>query len=213
MGKRGKPQVIWDKLRKRKCQLPIKRYVFELRLTSNRVPAQSESAPLHLSTTPAVLDHPLEVATNSTVESGPDDQSTTNGSSSPKKRSADEAELNEPDSTIAKRSKADSHLHQLLPDPPTGTISLFCKEDFREHLCRCPECYPRLKEFPQLLEEEESYEPPVSESGEEGGQSVGTGSLLDRGEAALSNVDRVRAIGSLAEICCFVTRANASQRV
>ena len=48
---------------------------------------------------------------------------------------------------------------------------------------------------PQLLEEEESYEPPVSESGEEGGQSAGTGSLLDRGEAALSNVDRVRAIG------------------
>ncbi len=46
------------------------------------------------------------------------------------------------------------------------------------------------------MEEEESYEPPISESGDEaGGQSVGTGSLLDRGEAALSNVDRVRAIG------------------
>lgn len=46
------------------------------------------------------------------------------------------------------------------------------------------------------MEEEESYEPPVSESGDDvGGQSAGTGSLLERGEAALSNVDRVRAIG------------------
>lgn len=43
-----------------------------------------------------------------------------------------------------------------------------------------------------------TYEPPLSESGENGGgDSVGTGSLLDRGEAALSNVDRVRAIGEI----------------
>ena len=71
---------------------------------------------------------------------------------------------------------------------------MFLKENFRERFCRCPSCYPKLSKYPQLLEEEESYEPPMSESGE-GGQSVGTGSLLDRGEAALSNVDRVRAIG------------------
>jgi E3 ubiquitin-protein ligase UBR7 len=45
-----------------------------------------------------------------------------------------------------------------------------------------------------LLEEEELYEPPISESGDEGGESAGSKSLLDRGEAALSNVDRVRAI-------------------
>ena len=51
------------------------------------------------------------------------------------------------------------------------------------------------------MEEEETYEPPISESGdEEGGQSAATGSLLDRGEAALSNVDRVRAIGMLMRI-------------
>ena len=77
---------------------------------------------------------------------------------------------------------------------------MFLKENFRERFCRCPSCYPKLSEYPQLLEEEESYEPPISESGEEGGQSVGTASLLDRGEAALSNVDRVRAIGM-----CFLS--------
>lgn len=73
---------------------------------------------------------------------------------------------------------------------------MFLKEDFRSHFCRCPACYLVLRKYPQLLEEEVVYEPPVSEAGEEGGgESVGTGSLLDRGEAALSNVDRVRAIG------------------
>ena len=33
---------------------------------------------------------------------------------------------------------------------------------------------------------------------------MGTGSLLDRGEAALSNVDRVRAIGMLSEMKPYV---------
>ncbi|KAL8726383.1 MAG: hypothetical protein Q9181_006068, partial [Wetmoreana brouardii] len=47
-----------------------------------------------------------------------------------------------------------------------------------------------------LLEEEAVYEPPLSsDDGNDGRRSVGTaGSLLDRGEAALNNVDRVRAI-------------------
>ena len=76
---------------------------------------------------------------------------------------------------------------------------MFLKENFRERFCRCPSCYPRLSQYPQLLEEEESYEPPISESGDDGGNSAGTASLLDRGEAALSNVDRVRAIG----MCLF----------
>ena len=87
---------------------------------------------------------------------------------------------------------------ELLPLPPTGLISLIaCDEDFRSDFCRCAECYLHLRKHPQLLEEEEIYEPPLSEDGDnaEGGASVGTGSLLDRGEAALSNVDRVRAIG------------------
>ena len=84
-----------------------------------------------------------------------------------------------------------------LPPAPTGTLSLFLREDFRDHLCRCPTHFPLLSPHHQLLEEEDPYEPPLSVSSEAGapGSSVGTGSLLDRGERALSNVDRVRAIG------------------
>ncbi|THC97531.1 hypothetical protein EYZ11_003011 [Aspergillus tanneri] len=87
--------------------------------------------------------------------------------------------------------------HESLPSSaPLGIFSIFLKEDFRDQFCRCPECYPNLAHHPQLREEEETYEPPVSEVGDEanGGGSTGTGSLLDRGEAALSNIDRVRAI-------------------
>lgn len=85
--------------------------------------------------------------------------------------------------------------HESLPTTtPSGSFSLFLKEDFRNHLCRCSSCYPNLTNHPQLREEEETYEPPMSEDGEaNGGGSAGT-SLLDRGEAALSTMDRVRAI-------------------
>ncbi|KAL4944526.1 hypothetical protein BDV06DRAFT_220258, partial [Aspergillus oleicola] len=41
---------------------------------------------------------------------------------------------------------------------------------------------------------EETYEPPLSENGDGAPGSTGTGSIYDRGEAALSNIDRVRAI-------------------
>lgn len=83
----------------------------------------------------------------------------------------------------------------LLPAQASTTLfSLFMKPDFRDHLCRCPACFPLLTPHPQLLEEEDVYEPPISEDGDNAGGSVGTGSLLDRGEAAFSNMDRVRAI-------------------
>ncbi|MCJ1339205.1 putative E3 ubiquitin-protein ligase ubr7 [Bachmanniomyces sp. S44760] len=88
-------------------------------------------------------------------------------------------------------------LHEKLPPAPFGHFSLFARhENYRDHFCRCSDCYSTLRKYPQLLEEEETYEPPVSESGEhgDGAASAGTASLLDRGEAALSNVDRVRAI-------------------
>ncbi|KAI9055777.1 hypothetical protein LZ554_000718 [Drepanopeziza brunnea f. sp. 'monogermtubi'] len=83
-----------------------------------------------------------------------------------------------------------------LPPPPTGVFSLFFTPDFRTHLCRCPSCFPLLIPHPQLLEEEESYEPSVSssEDGAGGGSTVGSGSIYDLGESALKNVDRVRAI-------------------
>ncbi|KAF2853914.1 hypothetical protein T440DRAFT_293581 [Plenodomus tracheiphilus IPT5] len=100
--------------------------------------------------------------------------------------------------TPRKQEEPTAPKHALLPSLPpaalTSPFSLFLKPDFRDHLCRCPDCFPLLKPHPQLLEEEDTYEPPVSESGDENPQSVGTGSLLDRGEAAFNNMDRVRAI-------------------
>ncbi|KAG9661448.1 zf-UBR-domain-containing protein, partial [Aureobasidium melanogenum] len=93
----------------------------------------------------------------------------------------------------------DTPLHAKLPSAPSGIFSLFLKEDFRSHICRCPSCFPNLKPHPQLLEEEEAYEPPVSESDNQEAQngrggSVGSGSTYERGEALLSNMDRVKAI-------------------
>jgi E3 ubiquitin-protein ligase UBR7 len=95
--------------------------------------------------------------------------------------------------------KPETPKHTSLSPLPTTALtklfSLFLKPDFRDHLCHCDACYPNLKSHPQLLEEEDTYEPPVSDDGNnEGAQSVGTGSILDRGEAAFNNMDRVRAI-------------------
>ena len=92
------------------------------------------------------------------------------------------------------------HKHSDLPPAPTRFFSLFMKEDFRDHLCHCPKCYPNLLPHPQLIEEEDTYEPSISNSEQSqagpgsGTRSHGTASLLDRGEAALNNIDRVRAI-------------------
>jgi E3 ubiquitin-protein ligase UBR7 len=82
----------------------------------------------------------------------------------------------------------------LLPTQ-TGQFSLFFKSGFRDYLCRCSDCFPDLKKHNQLLEEEEIYEPELSESGDgDGASTAGSGSILERGESALKNVDRVRAI-------------------
>ncbi|KAK0795446.1 hypothetical protein LTR02_007061 [Friedmanniomyces endolithicus] len=95
--------------------------------------------------------------------------------------------------------------HATLGPALTGRITLFLKDSFRDTLCRCSACFPRLAQHRQLLEEEESYEPPLSDS-EAASQNGGAhasitgrsvhsgGSLLERGEAALSSMDRVRAI-------------------
>ncbi|KAK0386648.1 hypothetical protein NLU13_6483 [Sarocladium strictum] len=95
----------------------------------------------------------------------------------------------------------DCKLPNLNTSPPSGRFSLFLKEDFRDHFCHCKACFPKLNAHPQLLEEEEVYEPPMSDAaGSEaggrngGGSTHGSGSLLERGESALRNVDRVRAI-------------------
>ncbi|KAI0206995.1 hypothetical protein F4808DRAFT_447571 [Astrocystis sublimbata] len=80
-----------------------------------------------------------------------------------------------------------------LPPAPTGVFSMPLEADFRDHFCRCPSCFPNLKSHPQLLEIEEEYEPSLSEPSEPG-STHGSGSLYERGESALKNVDRVRAI-------------------
>ncbi|KAL8670311.1 MAG: hypothetical protein Q9168_005142 [Polycauliona sp. 1 TL-2023] len=114
----------------------------------------------------------------------------------PLKRRAENDEESH-DSTQAKRTKVETNqncYYRNLREPTSQPFSLFLKGDFRDHFCRCANCYPNLRKHPQLLEEEDSYEPPMSEEEENARGSVGTGSLLDRGEAALNNVDRVRAI-------------------
>ncbi|KAI1913914.1 hypothetical protein LOZ65_005747 [Ophidiomyces ophidiicola] len=130
----------------------------------------------------------------------------------PRKRSLEtngqEPESKRPKSGIPEQSSTENltalakytEKHDCLPsNMPLGEFSLFLKEDFRDHICHCATCFPLLIPHPQLREEEETYEPPLSDAG--GGDNAGrsadsqhTGSLLDRGEAALSNLDRVRAI-------------------
>lgn len=106
----------------------------------------------------------------------------------------DEAILVKEDDTTEQPSP-DVCKYDTLPPTPEGIFSLFCTESFRDRFCRCKKCYPHLATHAQLLEEEEIYEPPVSEEGSEnGGSTHGSGSLYERGESALRNVDRVRAI-------------------
>jgi E3 ubiquitin-protein ligase UBR7 len=129
-----------------------------------------------------------------------------------RKRKASEGPVGELSEPAAKRNRgSDDGLHHeaggpkggpvtgcrydILPEAPSGSFSLFMKENFHEHLCDCPKHYPLLSPHTQLLQEEDIYEPPLSSEGhDDGNGSVGSRSLLDRGEAALSNVDRVRAI-------------------
>ncbi|KAL2378110.1 hypothetical protein RJZ90_006251 [Blastomyces dermatitidis] len=113
------------------------------------------------------------------------------------KRQKEETSTTSTSDPQVKATEPTKHKHESLPaNAPTGTFSLFLKEDFRDYLCHCPSCFPNLVPHPQLREEEETYEPPLSEAGDDanGNGSNHTGSLLDRGEAALSNMDRVRAI-------------------
>nr|OQO25957.1 hypothetical protein B0A51_06281 [Rachicladosporium sp. CCFEE 5018] len=112
---------------------------------------------------------------------------------------AESSEVTPSTSAPSEPANGTSPRHASLPQAPAGQLSLFLKDDFRAHLCRCSTCFPRLAAHPQLLEEEDSYEPPVSESDHDehqsaAGRSVNSGSILERGEAALSGMDRVKAI-------------------
>lgn len=99
------------------------------------------------------------------------------------------------DEPISAEDNREACKYETLPPAPQGTFSLFCTESFRDRFCRCTKCFPNLAPHAQLLEEEEIYQPPISEEGSEnGGSTHGSGSLYERGESALRNVDRVRAI-------------------
>ncbi|KAK5172386.1 hypothetical protein LTR04_006388 [Oleoguttula sp. CCFEE 6159] len=98
-------------------------------------------------------------------------------------------------STVTNSPTLPACRYATLPPSPTYTLSLFLLPSFRNNLCHCALHFPLLPPHPALLDDEPTYEPPMSDSDAGGGaRSVGTGSLLDRGEAALSNIDRVRAI-------------------
>lgn len=149
-----------------------------------------------------ILSNIIEVATlpllNAKKRKADDEEG--EDSSAPTKRLRDDssdsvAKVTDGTTFDVKPSEEASCKYELLPAAPTGQISLFFKSDFRDHLCRCSSCFPNLKPHNQLLEEEDTYEPPMSEGEEEaGGSTVGSGSIYDRGESALKNVDRVRAI-------------------
>jgi len=133
-------------------------------------------------------------------KAGDDEESDSSG---PSKRLKDEApsvvaELKDESSIMVQEKPSEGKTvckANNLPPASLGQFSIFFMSDFRDHLCRCSECFPVLAKHPHLLEEEDTYEPPVSESGDEaGGSTVGSGSIYDRGESALKNVDRVRAI-------------------
>ncbi|PHH83014.1 hypothetical protein CDD82_3926 [Ophiocordyceps australis] len=86
-----------------------------------------------------------------------------------------------------------------LPPPPNGPFSLFLTSSFRSSFCTCPPCHRRIISLhPQLAQEEDAYEPPLSSPSLSRPGSPhsthGSGSILERGESALRNMDRVRAI-------------------
>ncbi|KAI9886933.1 MAG: hypothetical protein M1823_001225 [Watsoniomyces obsoletus] len=179
---------------------------------------------------PVFYDKPSIKGVDDGIKNGSSEPHTTNPdvtmedekSTSSNKRKADDD--NESDSSSTKKLKTEHDsiqpmdiqqpackYAQLPPIPQkqgqqqNTRMSIFLQSSFRDHLCHCPECFPKLVPHPELLEEEDTYEPPVSESGvsaiHSGASDIhtatggsGTLSLLDRGEQALNNVDRVRAI-------------------
>lgn len=136
-------------------------------------------------------------ATEATVPATTSPSTSADASGDNKKRKASELEVEAEDGPDKRaRSSADAACKlDRLPAPPAGRFSLFFEPDFRRELCQCATCTPRLDAFPQLREEEDMYEPPISDAGSERAASThGSGSLYERGESVLKNIDRVRAI-------------------
>ncbi|KAK4138889.1 hypothetical protein BT67DRAFT_394792, partial [Trichocladium antarcticum] len=125
-----------------------------------------------------------------------------NGNPSKKRKAGDDDDDDDdadPGTTKRQKSEAGTPPQDPEPTPATPTcrlpghtptppsqpqFSLFLTPTFRTHLCHCAACFPLLSPHPQLLEEEETYEPPASEDGAastHGGDGThsGGGSLYD----------------------------------
>lgn len=163
---------------------------------------------------------PSEATTNkkSNVEEASSVSNEAAEAESSKKRKADDVESDpEPKTPRSKRAKtpdpaaalssSNDTLTDLTPQvctheflsPPMQTtkpFSLFLAPTFRAQLCHCPIHLPFLYPHPVLLEEEDTYEPPLdtSSTGDDAASAHSGNSLLDRGERALGMVDRVKAI-------------------
>ncbi|PWN23619.1 hypothetical protein BCV69DRAFT_279551 [Microstroma glucosiphilum] len=60
-------------------------------------------------------------------------------------------------------------------------------QGFRKEICRCPSCLEAFKDLPFLLEEEETYSPPASQSGLPAGVQGGDGDQDDDARSASSH--------------------------
>jgi len=117
-----------------------------------------------------------------------------------KRKASDDQKKESDDGTSTKRVRAEDAKAETTAPTPTiactlpgpaplpSRFSLLLPTSFRATLCHCPSCFQNLRTFPILLEEEESHQPEVSRS------ASPTGSILEEGERALNNMDRVRAI-------------------
>ena len=80
-------------------------------------------------------------------------------------------------------------------------VDVFLTEDFRERVCRCDACRKRWEALPFVVEEEESYDPPMDPEAEadadETASGTSTASTYDRALAALGQLPRDRMINSL----------------
>lgn len=153
---------------------------------SDAAPSKTPSSPKKRTATEADLDFSLDNDTTSSVSKHPKPSTITSPA----------ATTTTNNDTANNASPTPPH-HTTLPPPSPHSLSLFLHPEFRSYLCRCLNCYFLLRPHPVLLEEEPIYEPPLSSSTNNSSPNSPNGSqrsLLERGEAALSNIDRVRAI-------------------
>lgn len=181
------------------------------------IPGRDKVLDILTSTTPASADSRKRKAEDDEAETGADDTQPASKKTKPSAIEQEDALVQQEQppvetTTSATTDQVPAPKHASLGPSPSRPITLFLNPSFRDSLCHCRTCFPLLKPHPQLLEEESSYEPPLSttSSADAGGESPAAaghhtsssragsihsgGSLLERGEAALSAMDRVQAL-------------------